>query len=418
MHSHRALAPGSLGYTVLAGSLAAQAALAVDSLVPSLPSIVNELGMSPGSVQLTVAVFMGGFALGQIPWGWLSDWLGRRRVMLIGTGGFMTAGAMCALADSGGTLIAWRLVQGIFAAAGMAATRAMLRDNFQGVGLARQTAAMTTVFFLSPILAPQFGTLLLHFFGWRASFLVPGLIGLASFLVVWRVLDESHPPSRRRRTSFTDIGKALVAMLSHPLSSLCLGIQATMAIGLITWISSSPFILTQYFGVPLRYFGLIFAASASVQLSGSLLCNQLLKIRGSHEVLALGAGSCLLGGGVLFGATVLTTGSLWWMMSGVWLFMLGFGLIVPASGGMALHAFGAIGGLAAALVGTMQSLTGSLGSMASAALFDGTPRSLGIGIGVSAALATTVAGILSFRLSRHPELLDHVEEISLPEDVA
>jgi DHA1 family bicyclomycin/chloramphenicol resistance-like MFS transporter len=418
MHSRRALAPGSLGYTILAGSLAAQAALAVDSLVPSLPSIVSELGMSPGSVQLTVAVFMGGFALGQIPWGWLSDWLGRRTIMLVGTGGFIAAGAMCALAENGSTLIAWRLVQGFFASAGMAATRAMLRDNFQGVRLARQTAAMTTVFFLSPILAPQVGTLLLHFFGWRASFLVPGLIGLASFLVVWRVLKESHPPNRRRRTSLIDIGKALLAILRHPLSSLCLGIQATMAIGLITWISTSPLILTQYFGVPLRYFGIFFAASASVQLSGSLLCNQLLKIRGSHEVMALGAGCCVIGGGILFTVTVLTAGSLWSMMAGVWIFMLGFGLIVPSSGGMALHAFGAIGGLAAALVGTMQSLTGSLGSMASAALFDGTPRSLGIGVGVSAALAAIVAGTLSYRLRTRPELLDHIEELSIQEEVA
>lgn len=418
MPTNHILKPGGFGYILLAGSLAAQAALAVDSLVPSLPSIVSELGMSPGNVQLTVGVFMGGFALGQITWGWLSDWLGRRSVMLVGSGGYVTATLMCALSDGGGELIMWRLVQGLFSSASMAATRAMLRDHFQGVKLARQMSAMTTVFFLSPILAPQAGTALLHFFGWRASFLIPGLIGLTSLVMVWRAMSESHPPHRRRRRSIVVIARSLLEMLRHPLSSLCLGIQASMAIGLLTWISSASLILTGYYGVPVRFFGLFFAATASIQLLGSVLGNQLLKFRGTHEIMAVGAACCAAGGGILCLSTMAFQGPLWWTMSGVWLFMLAFGLIVPSSAGMALHAFGAIGGLATGLVGTMQSLTGSLGSIMSAALYDGSPSSLGIGVGLSALLATLAAAMLSLRLYKRPELLDHVEEIGPQEDIA
>lgn len=418
MPTRSILRPGSFGFVVLAGALAAQAALAVDSLLPSLPAVVAELGMTPGSVQLTVGLFMAGFALGQIAWGWLSDWLGRRPVILAGTGGYIIATLMCAVADNGMELIVWRLIQGFFSSASMAATRAMLRDHFHGVKLARQMAAMTAVFFMSPIVAPQLGTLLLHFFGWRSSFLVPGLVGLASFLVSWRALVESHPPARRRKRSFMVIGQSLMDMLRHPLSSLCLGIQAAMAFGLLTWISSSSLILTGHFGVPVRHFGLFFAATASVQLLGSVLCNQSLKFRGSHEVMALGGICCALGGALVFTQTVVMESSLWWTMSGIWTFMLGFGLIVPSSAGMALHAFGAIGGLAAALVGTMQSLFGSLGSVLSATIYDGSPLSLGIGIGFSAATAAVAAGLLSHRLMKRPELLEHVEEISLQEDIA
>lgn len=394
--------------------MTAQAALAIDSLLPALPAVVAELGMTPGSVQLTIALFLFGFAVGQIAWGWLSDWLGRRLVILVGTGAFIAATLLCAAAGSGEELIVWRTLQGLFASASMAATRAMFRDHFTGVKLARQMAAMTAVFFLSPMLAPQLGAALLQVFGWRGVFLVPGLVALASFLVSWRVLAESHPAASRKRHSLATIVQSTWAMVRHPLSGLCLGIQGSMGIGLLTWISSSSLILTGHFQVSVRFFSLMFAATAFVQLLGSLWCNHLLRIRGAHEVMALGGAICLAGGTLVFLVTVPFEATLWWTMAGMWAYMLGFGLIVPSSTGMAMHAFGAIGGLAAAALGTAQSLIGVLGSVMSAVLYDGSPFSLGVGVGLSAGLACIAAGTLSYRLRKHPELLDSAEEMIVP----
>ena len=411
---HSGLEPGGMTYLVLGGALTAQAALAIDSFLPALPAVVGELGMTSGGVQLTVALFMIGFAAGQIAWGWLSDWLGRRLVILVGTGGFILATLLCAAADSGPELIAWRTCQGLLASASMAATRAMFRDHFTGVKLARQMAAVSTVFFLSPIFAPQLGVGLMHLFGWRGVFFIPGLIALASFLFSWRALAESNPTSRRQRHSLATIVQSAWAMVRHPLTGLCLGIQGSMSIGLMTWISSSSLILTGQFQVSVRSFTLVFAATAGVQLLGSLLSHQLLRIRGAHEVMSLGGALCLLGGGLVFLVSVPLEAGLTWTMAGVWLYMLGFGMIVPTSTGMALHAFGLIGGLAAAILGTAQSLIGGLGSVMSSVLYDGSAFSLGVGIGLSGSLACAAAITLSYRLRSHPELLDSVEELLFP----
>ena len=405
MPSYRLLDPRDRGFVVLCGALTAQTALAVDVFLPALPIVVKELAMTPANVQLTVGLYMAGFALGQIAWGWLSDWLGRRMIILIGTGGYTFTTLMCALADDGSELIFWRLILGVFSSASMAATRAMLRDHFTGVQLARQMAAITTVFLLSPIVAPQLGTMLALTGGWRSVFWVPGIIGFVSFFFSWRYLAESHTEAKRHRSSLQSIWRLVTDILSHRLSGPCLAIQASMSFGLLTWISSSPLILTGYYSVPIKYFGLFFTASATLILCGSLLCNHLLRDRGPSYVLALGGGCCAIGGGLVFLVTVLVSGSLWWMMTGILIFMLGFGLIVPSSGGMALHAFGAVGGLAAAILGSAQSLVGSLGSGMSASLHDGTPASLGIGIGLSASVAASVALILSYRLMKQPELL-------------
>jgi len=414
----RHLTPGSFGYLVLAGILTAQAALAMDSLLPALPAIVSELDLSAGAVQLNVAGFMAGFALGQIVWGWTSDWLGRRPIILLGTGGFIFATFMCSLVDSGAGLIAWRAVQGLFSSASMAATRAMLRDHFSGVQLARNMAAVSIVLLATPIIVPQISAALLHLGSWRSVFAIPGLVSFGAFLVFWRALAESHPPAQRRRHLPAAVAQTVAAMLRHPLSSLCLAIQGGMSIGLITWLSAGSLVFTGHYGRTVEFFGLIHAATALVMLTGSIICNQALKRRGAHEVMALGGACCAVGGLGVFLAASVFEGSLWAVAASMWVFMLGFGLTVPSSGGMALHAFGAAGGIAAALVGCSQSLVGSMGSIVSAYLYDGTPRSLGIGVGLAAVVAFPPIVLLSRRLFLQPDLLANPGEVSLAEDIA
>lgn len=398
--------PGSRRFIVLMGALTAQAAIAVDVLLPALPAMVEEVGVSAASAQLTIGLFIAGFAVGQIGWGWLSDWLGRKPIILMGTGGYIIMTFLCAVADSGTELLVWRFVLGIFASASVTITRAILRDHFTGVQLARQMAAMMVIFFMSPMLAPQLGTLLLFLAGWRSVFWVPGIISIVCFVVIWTSLAESHPVAKRRRSSLLQIFGTAIDMVRHPMSGLCLAIHASMSVGLLAWISSSSLILTGFYGVEEYYFGLFFTVTAAVQLAGSVCCNRLLKSHSPSYVMGLGGACCAVGGVTVFAVTILLAGPLWSLMVGVWFFMFGFGLIVPAAGGLALHAFGTAGGLAAAIMGSIQSFLGSGGSVLSAFLYDGTARSLGIGIGLSAIAACLFALMLSHRLRVNPELLD------------
>jgi DHA1 family bicyclomycin/chloramphenicol resistance-like MFS transporter len=158
-------------------------------------------------------------------------------------------------------------------------------------------------------------------------------------------------------------------------------------------------------------FGLLFALMAAVMLGGSLLCNQMLKRFGPQAVMALGAVLIALGGATTFLVADIWLQPLPVLVTTVAVFFIGFGLVVPASGGMALHAFGAMGGLAAAVVGCTQGLVGSAGAIAVGRLYDGSPRALGIGFAVSAVLAVAFTSWLAVRLSRYPALLAHPEQV-------
>ena len=410
MSSSRYYAPDGNRFIILLGALTAQGAMSVDVLLPSLPSMVTELTMSSAAAQLTIALYIGGFAIGQLGWGWLSDWVGRRPVILTGTGGYALTTFMCAFADSGEEMLFWRLLLGIFAAAPITVSRAVLRDHFTGRLLARRTAAMTTVFFVSPMLAPALGTFLLYSFGWRSVFWVPGLISVISLGYAWLYLGESHPAANRKRSSFLQVLGTFRDMILHPVSGPCLMIQAGMSAGIMTWISSSSLILTGYYQIPNRYYALFFTGTAAIQLSGTICCNRLLRNHSLPQVMRWGGYGVASGAALLFILTALFDAPLWSVIAALWVYMFGFGLVVPANSGMALHAFGLVGGLAAALLGSAQSLFGSLGSFFSAWLYDGTASSLGEGIGLAAAFACLMMLVLNRRLQREPDLVEQPPE--------
>src|SRR5581483_3094665 len=82
----------------------------------ALPTIRAELHTSLTALQWIAGGYALTFAIGLVTGGRLGDIFGRRRLFLIGIAGFTLASAVCGAAPSSGALIAFRLVQGLFAA--------------------------------------------------------------------------------------------------------------------------------------------------------------------------------------------------------------------------------------------------------------------------------------------------------------
>lgn len=111
--------------------------LSIDMYLPGLPALAAAFGAGAGSVQLTLASFFVGLALGQIVYGPASDRFGRKRPLYAGLGLYIVASLGCALAPSIGSLIALRFLQALGACAGMVISRAVVRDLFDQRGAAR-----------------------------------------------------------------------------------------------------------------------------------------------------------------------------------------------------------------------------------------------------------------------------------------
>ena len=117
---------------LIGGLLTAIGPISMALYTPAMPAIVEAFGTTEAMVKLTLTLYFGGFAGAQLVAGPLSDALGRRAVTY-GFMGIYCAGSLAALlAPSVGLLMLARFVQGVGASAGVAISRALVRDLFEG----------------------------------------------------------------------------------------------------------------------------------------------------------------------------------------------------------------------------------------------------------------------------------------------
>jgi len=178
-------------YPVLV-AISAIGPLALNIFIPSMPGLQASFGVSSGTVQLTLTLFVAGMAVCQLVYGPLSDRFGRRPMLLSGMALFVAASLAAAIAPSIEVLITARLLQAVGGAAGVVLARAMVRDVFSREKAASVISYITMAFVVAPMIAPAIGGGLDHLAGWRSSFWLLTIAGLAVLAYAWHSLPETH----------------------------------------------------------------------------------------------------------------------------------------------------------------------------------------------------------------------------------
>ena len=119
------LKPDTWALTILLASLTALGPISTDMYLPALPGILRDLDTGHAAVQLTLSMFLVGFAVGQIFYGPLADRLGRKPVLAAGLGIYAVASLACTLAPSVELLIVARFAQAFGAAGPIVLARAV-----------------------------------------------------------------------------------------------------------------------------------------------------------------------------------------------------------------------------------------------------------------------------------------------------
>ncbi|MFI6039491.1 multidrug effflux MFS transporter [Streptomyces sp. NPDC051315] len=343
-------------------ALTAVAPLATDMYVPGFPAMGDALGVSTSAVQLTMTAFLAGLVVGQLLIGPLSDGLGRRRLLICGSAGFVLFSILCTVAPNVTVLTGARFLQGVAGAAGMVLARAVLTDRFQGADLPRYFAVLSQIMGVAPIAAPVLGGAILGVSTWRAVFAVLAVLGVLLLLAVVRAVPESLPPEHRRGGGFASTFRAMGSLLGRRAFMGYVLVVAFVSAALFAYISGSSFVFESLHGVSATTYSLIFATNAVGMLLGGAVFSRLARRRRLNTLLTAGVGVCLLGAlaQVLLVVTVGET------LAGTWitLFVTAGGIGVVFPGGMSIgQAVGrAAPGAASALLGGLQFLLGALAS--------------------------------------------------------
>src|SRR6218665_1309966 len=144
----------NLRILLILGALSAFGPLAIDFYLPSFPTLAQAFGTDVEHIQLTLAAYFSGLAIGQLVYGPLTDKFGRRMPLLVGVVLFTLASAACAMAPNLEWLIGARFVQALGGCAGMVISRAVIRDLCDPLASAKAFSQLMLVMGVAPILAP------------------------------------------------------------------------------------------------------------------------------------------------------------------------------------------------------------------------------------------------------------------------
>lgn len=374
------------------------AGIVIDLYAPSMPAIGHEFGASAAAMQNTIVVTTFGYAIGQLFFGLLSDWKGRRQSIILGLFFFCLASVFAMRAHSLEALSFARVLQGFAVGSCQVVSRAVLVDSVSGKRFRVAVIYLSVAFALGLIAGPYVGGAIQQAFGWRANFAF--YAGYAGILLVASCIALRETLPAEARSTPAQLSKIYMVILSNrafSFSTLQLGL---CFIGFTLWNQIGPDFVEGLLGHSPRYFGSTALAVGCAYLIG-VFTNRILvykttakqRLWASNAFFVLGAITIFLSG---------THINLFLIVSGVMLCAFSQGIVFPNMLSRALSLFPERAGIVASLQGFGMLAVGSGGLALASLIKIHSGKSVGALYG-----ALCIAAILTLSLNPHDQKGTH-----------
>lgn len=332
----------------------------IDIYLPSLPTMVHELGTTATAIQLSLTAYLIGFSFSQLIYGPLADRHGRRPILLIGLSIFLVGSILCVFATTTDIFFIARLIQGLGVGSASMMSRAISRDVFEGKQLAKVSAYVAMAWGVVPMAAPLMGSYIQAYLGWHYNFVLLSIIGAVSVILIAILLPETRPVHLDEQT-----GSPLVRY--KYLLSTKVFLRYTLSVIVLSGVfvafnMAGPFLLQNIFQQSVVAYGWWVVFVASGYLIGSYISSQLLDYWSSNQIIAIGLVGFLGVSSVMSAMAILAFESVYSVVIPMFLILTSLGLIYPQCISGSLSPFPKIAGSAGALFGFMVFLGGSITS--------------------------------------------------------
>ena len=339
---------------VLLTALVALGPISTDVYLPSLPSIGRYFAVDQAETQLTLSVFLIGFASAMLIYGPLSDRFGRRPVLLGGIALFATASVLCAVAPTIETLIGARFLQALGACAGPVLCRAVVRDVFGAAGAARVLSYLSAAVALAPAIGPMIGGVMETWFGWRAQFwglTVYGILGLAAAIALLPETNRHRDPGAFHPFAMARTYRMLIGHRRY----FGFVLVATFGYsGIFCFISGSSFVFIDVLGLSPQSFGMCFGVIVVGYIIGAIAGGRLTKRFGIDRMVLTGTAVALTSSILLTVLALTVPQSAASVIVPFFFHLVGIGMTLPNAQAGAIGPFPRAAGAAAALLGFIQ----------------------------------------------------------------
>lgn len=252
------------------GILSGMGRFITDIYIPALPKLAEDYNVNISIVQLTLTGSMLGLGFGQLFIGPISDKYGRKNPIVFSLIIYILASILIIFSPNIYIIAALRFVQGFSAAGSVVISRAVAADVYSGKKLSRFFGIIMIVNGFVPILGPVLGSVLISSINWQSIFVVLTVLGVFLFIATFN-FKETLSIDRRNDSTLVNTYLSIFYIIKNKVFIFVVLVQSFSTAGLFSYISGSPFIMQQGYGVSSLMYSIFFGINGLGMLIGNFV---------------------------------------------------------------------------------------------------------------------------------------------------
>jgi DHA2 family multidrug resistance protein len=157
----------------------------------ALPYMQGSLSASQDQINWVLTSYIVAAAIMTAPVGWIANRFGRKRIFIVCSAGFTFASVLCGLAQDINQMVLFRLLQGVFGAALVPLSQAVMLDSYSLQERAKAMSIWGMGVMMGPIMGPSLGAWLTETYSWHWVFFVNLPFGIFTVLGLFAFMDET-----------------------------------------------------------------------------------------------------------------------------------------------------------------------------------------------------------------------------------
>ena len=341
----------------LLASIVAITPLAIDLYLPAMLVISNDLQTTMPNVQISLSIYLAGYALGMLFFGPIADELGRRLLAKVGLALFGISSLALAFCTNIELFWSLRAVQAFTGAAATVVVPGIIRHIYRE-NTAKGMSYVSMIMMVAPLIAPTLGSLIMGISTWQVIFIALAAYSFAILaLVQIHLIDIPIFKSQQRGLALFFNSYKTVFSRRSALADIASSMFASFAF--FCFLTSVPYVYLDFFKVDEQLFGVLFAFNVLALMFGNFMNTRLVPRLGSRKLLFIGLGIGFVSGGALLLFSVMHL-SLYFIVATIAPLMMSLGIVASNADSLILMQFEEKSGTATAVIGTLRFGSGAL----------------------------------------------------------
>jgi len=360
----------------LLASILAVSPLAVDMYLPAMPTLAEHLNTPMSMVQNSLSIYLLGYAIGLILFGPMADKYPRRRLVLLGIGGFFITSLLLPFVSNIEQFLTIRFFQAFVSSAATVVVPGAVREYY-GKDTAKGLSYVSMIMMLAPMIAPSIGSVLLLAHSWQLIFYVLAAYSLIVLLLVSYYLpnasDVALPKALVDKKTEMSFIQRYKIVLSNAQARLDIISSMMISLAFFTYITAIPFVYLTIFEVSEYTFSLLFALNIVALMTAHFTNTRFVVRKGSRTMLRFGLTLATIAATALMLVNVCEL-SLIYTVVAIFPLMGSISMVAVNSDALILTKFPAHSGTVTAVIGTLRWGIGALAGPILAFFYDGSSK--------------------------------------------